>query len=89
MGKCMNAPLITITLKINHALEPFVPKHMLNKEMEFAVKEDATIDYLLNEIVGLSKKVIPLILVNGIHARPQTRLNPGDRITLWMPMAGG
>lgn len=85
----MNASSITITLKINHALEPFVPKHMVNKEMEFAVKEDANIDYILNEIVGLSKQVMPLVIVNGKHAKPQDRLNPGDRVTLWMPMAGG
>ena len=85
----MHASSITITLKINHALEPFVPKKMINKEMDMTIKEDATIDYVLNEIVGLSKQVIPLVLVNGRHAKAQDRLNPGDRVTLWMPMAGG
>lgn len=85
----MNPSSITIILKINHALEPFVPKHMVNKEMELAVKADASIDYILNEIVGLSKKVIPLVLVNGRHARLHDGLSSGDRVTIWMPMAGG
>lgn len=85
----MHDSSITITLKINHALEPFVPKKMINKEMELAVKADATIDYILNEIVGLSKKVVPLVLVNGRHARLYDGLSSGDRVTIWMPMAGG
>ncbi len=85
----MQASSISITLKINHALEGFVPKRMIDKEMTITVKEDATIDFLLKEIVGLSNQIIPLIFVNGKHAKPQDKLNPGDRVTLWMPMAGG
>ncbi len=85
----MQALSITITLKINHALEQFVPKRMIDKEMTIKVKEDTTIDFLLKEIVGLSNQIIPLILVNGKHAKPQDKLNPEDRVTLWMPMAGG
>lgn len=85
----MNDSSFTITLKINHALEQFVPKRMIDKEMNITVKENATIDFLLEEIIGLSKKVIPLIFVNGKHARPKDKLKQGDRVTLWMPMAGG
>jgi hypothetical protein len=44
---------------------------------------------MLREIVGLSEKIRPLILVNGIHANLHDKLNSGDRVTLWMPMAGG
>lgn len=85
----MNASQITITLKINHALDKFVPKHMINQEMEIKIRKDVTIDFILKEIVGLSKKVIPLVFINGKHAKPQDKLCPGDRVTLWMPMAGG
>ncbi len=85
----MQALSITITLKINHALEGFAPKQMIDKEITIKVKEDTTIDFLLKEIVGLSNQIIPLIFVNGKHAKPQDKLNPEDRVTLWMPMAGG
>ncbi len=80
---------ITITLKINHALEGLVPKHMIDREMQVTVKKDACVDDLIREVVGLSHKVVPLIFINGIHAKLSDVLISKDRVTLWMPMAGG
>lgn len=80
---------ISITLKINHALANFISHDMIDREMNISIKKNASIDFMLREIVGLSEKIRPLILVNGIHANLQDKLNSGDRVTLWMPMAGG
>jgi hypothetical protein len=85
----MADPTITITLKVNHALAGLVPGQMIDREMTVKVKHGAIIDDVLREVVGLSHKVVPLILVNGHHAKPPDILKSGDRMTLWMPMAGG
>jgi Mut7-C ubiquitin len=85
----MAEPTLTITLKINHALADFVPWHMIDREMTVKVKKGACVDDVLKEVVGLSHKIIPLIFVNGHHAKPPDALKSGDRVTLWMPMAGG
>jgi len=80
---------MTITLKINHALADFVPRRMTDREMRIDIQKDARVDDILSNVVGLPEKVVPLIFVNGRHAKPQDRLSSGDRLTLWMPMAGG
>ena len=85
----MAEPTIAITLKINHALEGFVPRHMIDREVRLTVKKGTSVNEVIREVVGLPQKVVPLILVNGHHAKPLDVLNSGDRVTLWMPMAGG
>jgi hypothetical protein len=85
----MDNTRMTITLKVNHALADFVPRHMVDREMLVDIQQGACIDDILKNIVGLSEKVVPLIFVNGHHAKPTDRLASGDRLTLWMPMAGG
>lgn len=85
----MIEPTIPITLKINHALEGFIPRHMIDKDMRMTVKKGTNVNGMIREVIGLSKKVVPLVLVNGHHAKPLDVLKSGDRVTLWMPMAGG
>jgi hypothetical protein len=80
---------IAITLKINHAFEGLVPKPMIDREMQVTVKKGACVDDLIREVVGLPHEVVPLIFVNGIHAKLSDVLISKDRVTLWMPMAGG
>jgi hypothetical protein len=85
----MTEATISITLKINHALENFISHDMIDREMKLSIQRNASIDFMLREIVGLSEKIRPLILVNGKHADRHAKLKSGDRVTLWMPMAGG
>jgi hypothetical protein len=85
----MPGATINITLKINHALENFISHDMIDREMNISIQRNASIDFMLREIVGLSEKIRPLILVNGKHADRHAKLKSGDRVTLWMPMAGG
>lgn len=85
----MTEATITITLKINHAFEGIVPKRMIDREMQVTVAKDLCVDKLVRQFIGLPPKVVPLIFINGIHAELSDALISGDRVTLWMPMAGG
>jgi len=85
----MKEATIRITLKISHALADFVPRRMIDKELTIEIQKDARINDVIRDLVGLPPKVVPLIFVNGRHAKPPDRLSAGDRLTLWMPMAGG
>jgi hypothetical protein len=85
----MNDAQMAITLKINHALADFVPRRMIDREMHIKIQPNVRIDEVIRNVVGLPDKVVPLIFVNGRHAKPHDRLASGDRLTLWMPMAGG
>ena len=62
---------------------------MIDTDMQIEIQKDARIHDVISGVVGLPEKVVPLILVNGRHATPASSLASGDRLTLWMPMAGG
>gem|GEM_PF-804602 len=39
--------------------------------------------------LGLEPGVAGLVLVNGVHARDDHRLDPGDEVALFPPLGGG
>jgi len=39
--------------------------------------------------LGLGPGVAGLVLVNGVHARDDHRLVPGDEVSLFPPLGGG
>jgi molybdopterin synthase sulfur carrier subunit len=43
----------------------------------------------LVECLGLPGGAAGLVLVNGLHARPDAALRPGDEVSLFPPLGGG
>jgi molybdopterin converting factor small subunit len=55
---------------------------------EFDPREVATVG-AVTAAVGLEPGVAGLVLVNGVHARPEQALGPGDEVALFPPAGGG
>lgn len=57
------------------------------KNIEF-VENDIKVQDLLNEL-GIKEEEVALIIVNGIHSNVDRKLEEGDILSLFPPVAGG
>lgn len=57
-------------------------------EGKVGLKDEATVGELLEKI-QISPSKAAVVLVNGLHARFEQRLNDGDRVAIFPPIAGG
>ncbi len=51
--------------------------------------EEARSVGVLAAFLGLPAGAAGLVLVNGLHARPETELSAGDEVSLFPPLGGG
>ncbi|MDW7669138.1 MAG: MoaD/ThiS family protein [Bacillota bacterium] len=51
-------------------------------------KKDTKVRDLLNEL-GIKEEEVALIIVNGIHSNVDRKLEEGDTLALFPPVAGG
>ncbi len=56
------------------------------KEMEFS--DGGLLGDLLNEL-GISSQEVGILLVNGDSATPETKLHPGDVVSIFPAIGGG
>lgn len=59
-----------------------------SSEAQVEVEEGQTVGALLDRL-GIPPQDPKIILVNGVHARKETLLNHGDRVSVFPPVAGG
>ncbi len=57
------------------------------KNIEIDEKDTKVLD-LLNEL-GIKEEEVALIIVNGIHSNVDRKLEEGDTLALFPPVAGG
>ena len=81
--------MISINIKIHHGLKQFLTKGMTGKRFEISLPDGSTLEHLLNDKIGLPKDLPKLIVVNGIHSNQSQKLKQDDRVSIFMPMAGG
>lgn len=81
-----------LTVKLYATLSDYLPAGSRNNRVEVDVDPDATVDAVLQPF-SLPPKLTHLVLLNGVfiprEERPVTRLNEGDTLAVWPPIAGG
>jgi len=88
-----NAPAMRITLKLFATLTDHLPAAgRQGNQVDIDVPDASTITEILAPF-ALPEKLVHLVLVNGHYIAPelraQTRLNEGDALAVWPPIAGG
>jgi len=83
---------VNITLKLYASLANCLPTGTVRNEAEIIVDDEATIRQVLDaHNVPFDK--CHLVLVNGVFSPPATakevKLNEGDALAVWPPVAGG
>jgi molybdopterin converting factor small subunit len=82
--------MITITIKIHHGFKKFLPAGMKTGEpFDIALAENAAVGDLVRDKIKLPPDMPKMILINGLHSKEKQALKDGDRVSLFMPMAGG
>ena len=82
--------MISVTVKIHHGFKKFLPVGMKTGEpIDITLEDNAAVRDLLRDKIKLSSDIPKMILINGLHSKDQQTLKDGDKVSLFMPMAGG
>jgi len=77
-----------VRLKLFATLREYLPEGVGAEGVELELPEGATVQDALDELsVPLEKKAI--ILRNGVHAKPESELDPGDELSVFPAIGGG
>jgi len=83
---------VKITLKLYASLGQHLPDHAVRNEAEVDVAAGAALEAVLNDH-DVPLEHCHLVLVNGHYIAPSERagqrLNDGDALAVWPPVAGG
>lgn len=82
-----------ITLKLFASLTDYLPpESRYTNIVELDIAPETTIGQLVEQY-RLPDKLVHLVLVNGSYVAPELRatrrLDPGDVLAIWPPIAGG
>jgi molybdopterin converting factor small subunit len=82
----MTGPPRTITVRLFAGLELRARERRTAYELDPAEAPDVE---AVAGVIGLEPGAAGLVLVNGVHARPDQTLAPGDEVALFPPLGGG
>ncbi len=82
--------MISVSVKIHHGFKSFLPAGIKTGDpFEISVEDDIAVGDVLRDKIKLSADIPKMILINGLHSKEQQQLKDGDKVSLFMPMAGG
>jgi sulfur carrier protein ThiS len=81
-----------ITIKLYATLGDYLPAGSKNNRVEVTLADNTTVVAALAPY-SLPPKLTHLVLINGVFIPPEARaaakLNDGDTLAVWPPIAGG
>jgi len=82
-----------MTVKLFASLMDYLPvKSTKAHGFEYQITDSTTVGYLIDDL-KLPRKVIHIVLLNGVYlgadTRDETVLSEGDVLGFWPPVAGG
>jgi molybdopterin converting factor small subunit len=82
--------MISVSVKIHHGFKKFLPAGMTAGDLfDISLENNTAVGDLLRDKIKLPLDMPKLILINGLHSKEQQTLKEGDKVSLFMPMAGG
>jgi molybdopterin converting factor small subunit len=82
--------MISITVKIHHGFKKLLPAGMKTGDpFDISLEDNTAVGDLLRDKIKLPVDMPKLILINGLHSKEKQALKDGDKVSLFMPMAGG
>jgi len=81
-----------VTLKLFAGLTDYLPEGSRDNQAELEVGENDSVADII-ERARLPERLVHLVLVNGLYIAPEDRaarrLEAGDHLAVWPPIAGG
>ena len=82
--------MISVTVKIHHGFKKLLPAGMKTGDpFDVSVEDNTAVGDLIRDKIKLPSDMPKMILINGLHRKEQQTLKDGDKVSLFMPMAGG
>lgn len=82
--------MISVTIKIHHGFKKLLPAGMKTGDpFDVSVEDNTAVGDLLRDKIKLPSDMPKMILINGLHSKEKQTLKNGDKVSLFMPMAGG
>jgi molybdopterin converting factor small subunit len=78
-----------VHVKLYASLRRYRPGLALGESFACSAPDDTTVGRLFSEVLGLPAAEVAIALVNGMRSDWERRLNNGDTVALWPPIAGG
>ncbi len=83
---------MNVRIKLYASLAEYLPAGAVKNEVDLEVKEDVTPTQVILRL-GLPEKMCHMVLINGAYVPPEERstakLEAGDHLAIWPPVAGG
>ncbi len=83
---------MNITLKLYAMLGDYLPAPSRDHTTVMEIPDDLSVAGLIDRL-GIPPAMAHLVLINGVYIepgeRPERRLQPGDALAIWPPVAGG
>ncbi len=81
--------MIQVHVKLYANLRRHRPDLGIGETFICDVPEGTSVAGLSGEVLGMTREEIAIVLVNGVQRGGEYRLNAGDQVALWSPIAGG
>ena len=79
---------INIEVQLYFDLAQYLPAGAKEKKFPMTLAEGTTVQNLLNKL-GLPEEITKVIVVNGLSANNERKLQEGDVVAIFPPLAGG
>ena len=82
--------MISVSVKIHHGFKKLLPAGMKTGDpFDVSVEDNTAVGDLIRDKIKLPSDMPKMILINGLHSKEKQTLKDGDKVSLFMPMAGG
>ena len=82
--------MIRVSVQIHNGFKQFLPAGMKTGDpFDVSVEDNIAVGDLVRDKIKLPSDMPKMILINGLHSKEQQNLKDGDKVSLFMPMAGG
>jgi molybdopterin converting factor small subunit len=79
---------VKVEVSLFGTLAKYLPRGTQGRTVIMDCPDGVTIGQVIDQL-GIPKPYPAMLLVNGIHADPDTQLQEGDLLALFPPLAGG
>jgi molybdopterin synthase sulfur carrier subunit len=81
-----------VRVKLYASLAEYLPAGAVKNEADIEVAEDISPTQIILRL-GVPEKMCHMVLINGVYIVPEergtTKLEEGDHLAIWPPVAGG
>lgn len=81
--------MVTVQVAVYATLRAYLAEAKLGQAVSVTLPEGTTVTQLLEEKLGIPRKEVKIVFVNGVSRKGGYALAAGDRVAVFPPIGGG